>query len=112
MKDKILYSLIFIIIALTFTFYNYLLNLKEVYAYAGTIISIFISLVIYINTEKGKHNLNFLKETRTELSKITWSKREEYLPLTVKVIAILIASMVIIFMFDQFILKFIYSALY
>jgi preprotein translocase SecE subunit len=112
MKDKILYTLIALLMVGSFTLYGYMLEIKEVYAYISTLITLFIAAILYINTTKGKKTLKFLKLSGNELKLITWSKKETVLPLSFKIIAIIMVSTLIIWGFDIFIFKFISSTLH
>ncbi len=112
MKNKILTTLSILIIIATTFFYKDLLEIKEVYAYAFVIISLFISALLFLITDKGKKILNFLKLTRIESKKIHWSKKAEVIPLTGKVLLILIVSVIIISLFDNLINSVITSTLY
>ena len=112
MKNKILYTLLFLVIASTFTFYDYMLNLKEVYAYGFTLVMLFISALLYINTDKGSTNLKFLKESANELKFISWTKKNEVISSTITVMGIIIVSTIIIWFFDIGIYKFISSHLH
>ena len=112
MKNKILYTLLFISIAATFTFYDFMLNLKEVYAYAFTMIMMLISSILYINTDKGSKKLKFLKESIGELRVINWTKKSDVISSTLVVLGIIIVSTLIIWFFDITIYKFISSNLH
>lgn len=112
MKNKILNTLsILIIIAATF-FYKDILEIKEVYAYAFMIVSLFISFLLFILTDKGKDLLKFLKLTKIESKKVTWAEKAEVIPLTGRVLLILVVSVIIISLFDNLINSVITSTLY
>jgi preprotein translocase SecE subunit len=89
-----------------------MLNLKEVYAYAFTMVMLFLSTIIYVNTNKGSKNLTFLKESFRELKLITWTSKNEVVSSTIVVLAIIIVSTIIISLFDIGIYKFISSNLH
>lgn len=112
MKNKILNTISILIILSAIYFYSSILEIKEVYAYAMVIFSLFISGLLYINTDGGKKKIKFLKLTKIESKKIHWSKKEEVLPLTGKVLVILIVSVIIISIFDTLINNVIKSTLY
>lgn len=112
MKNKILTTLSLLIIIATTFFYNTILEIKEVYAYAFVIISLFISALLFLNTDKGKNILKFLKLTRLESKKVHWAEKAEVIPLTGKVLLILIVSVIVISLFDNLINSVITSTLY
>lgn len=112
MKDKILYLLTMLCVVAAFTLYNYMLDIKEVYSYISMILGLFLGAVFYINTSKGKLGVDFLKSSTRELKFITWSKKEEVIPLTLKVVGIIIVSTIIIWFFDIAIFKFISNTLH
>lgn len=112
MKNKILNILSILIVIATAYFYGTILEIKEVYAYAFAIISLFIASLLYLNTDGGKKRLKFLKLTNIEAKKIHWSKKSEVIPLTGKVILILIFSVILISLFDSLINSVITKTLY
>ena len=112
MKNKILNTLSILIVIATAYFYGTILEIKEVYAYSFTIISLFIAALLYANTDGGKENLKFLKLTNIEAKKIHWAKKAEVIPLTGRVLLILIFSVILISIFDSLINSVITKTLY
>tara|TARA_B100000073_G_C23487825_1_gene474319 strand:+ start:140 stop:478 length:339 start_codon:yes stop_codon:yes gene_type:complete len=111
-KNKILTTLSILIIIATAFFYKEVQEIKDVYAHAFVMISLFISALLFLITDKGKKILKFLKLTNLESKKIHWAKKAEVIPLTGRVLLILIVSVIIISLFDNLINSVITSTLY
>jgi len=101
-----------IIVIAGFTFYDYMLNLKEVYAYAYSLILSVIAIGLYVNTNEGKGHFELTKGSLRELNAITWAKKNEVVTSTLIVMGIIIVSTIIIALFDMGIYKVISSNLH
>ena len=72
------------------------------YRVAGLLAGAAISVVIALQTEKGRHIWGFFQDAQIEVKKVVWPTREETLQTTLIVILVVIVVAIILWLVDMF----------
>ena len=67
----------------------------------GLLIAVGVSVVVAVQTEKGRLTWDFMRDSRTEVRKVVWPTRKETTQTTLIVLAVVALVAVIMWMLDS-----------
>jgi preprotein translocase subunit SecE len=68
----------------------------------GLLLAIALSVVIAVQTERGRFLWDFMRDSRTEVRKVVWPTRQETIQTTLIVMAVVAVMAVIMWALDSF----------
>lgn len=112
MQNRISYTLSAITLLMGILFSDKLSLIKPLYGNLILMLSILLSIFIFLSTDKGKELLFFLKNCKNELKHIEWVKKDELNKMTIISILIIFITTIVVLFFDTVIFKVISMFLY
>ena len=104
-KTNILWWLLTLVLLTAGIVANHILsNVAWALRLAGWIILICIVIALLLQTTQGKAVLNLARASRNELRKVTWPTRQEAVRTTMLVVALVLATAMILWTVDTFLL--------
>ena len=80
--------------------FYYFNDIPNLYRVIALIVSVGISLTLYIATSNGQNTLNFLKSAQSEIKKVVWPTRQETTQTTLIVLVVVIIFGIILWLLD------------